>query len=351
MEFHFPFIFLTLTFIIKSGRLNLQRLNKKEGVKMKKIIFALLAAALMLSSCTKPAEKAKGPSETKSTATEELITEDDALKIAVDHAKSSAPGAVAEYLSENNASDEECEMTARNGIPVFEVEFDIGLLNFRYQIDSQNGAIRQYERSINKKNTSDDESDTVDSQTGADFSNYITDENGCADLTLWYLDISADEVEDISTSLLEDFDNMWCVVSYKRGGEEHRAVVSTQNWFFVCSDTDIGYNGASENAISHIMANVSEEDGKDISNIILGNMGTIEAEAHGTADERIYNVEIDAGGYEYSYEFSAGTGEILSLECERDEDYTDPVGGFDAAQVSKTLEHASGDALIDYFLS
>ncbi len=300
---------------------------------MKKIIFAAMAAALLMASCGNKA--AEEPKQTKDTAAEELISSDDAVKIAADHARENAAGAVAEYLSSKTASDVDCRMTASNGIPAFVVEFELGALEFRYLIDSQNGAVRRYERSI-------------DDDKGRDENISSMDEKGCADFAAWYLDIPENEFEDASASLAPNGEQ--CIIDYKRGGEQHRAVVILSKLYFACSDTDIGFNGALEDAAAHICANLSEEDAQKVENVILSEPESLDISASGVASERVYDVEIEAGGYEYSYVLNAATGEIVSLECEPDEDFLNPFGGFDAASVPREIENAAGDELVGKIL-
>lgn len=289
-------------------------------MKFLKITAALLAA-VMLASCGAEPRQPHEPEVTKSTAAKELMSEEDIMSIAIEHAKSSAEGAVAEALSSLDATDAECEFTAKNGIPIYDCKFKLGTLEFEYEVDQQNGAIRTYARGFDYD---------APLKAGAP----AIGEDATLYYALWYLDIAEADITDASSVYDDNFHDYF--VRFSVGGDVYTCVLETQNGTFLRSTRDIGYKGAEEIAYNHAAQNVTEDQLDAFNNLMLsGDIWSSSTKAKGVVSERRYEVEFSVGGYDYKYVIDARTGDIMSAECELKEIWSDAVvGGFDSDTVS-----------------
>ena len=289
-------------------------------MKMLKITAALLAL-VMLVSCGAESREPNEPEVTKSTAAKELMSADDIMDIAIEHAKSSAEGAVAEALANDTVSNKECEFTAKNGIPIYDCKFKIGILEFEYEVDQQNGAIRTYARGFDAD---------APLRVGAPF----IGEDAALSYALWYLDLKEADITDASSVYNNDFYDYF--VRFSVGEEVYTCVIEPSTGVFERSTRDIGYNGAKEIAYNHAAQNVAEDQQEDFNNLMLGgSMTNCTTKAKGVASERTYEVRFSIGGFNYEYVIDGLSGNILKADCETNEFWSGKiVGGFDAATVS-----------------
>ena len=290
-------------------------------MKMLKITAALLAL-VMLVSCGAESREPNEPEVTKSTAAKELMSADDIMDIAIEHAKSSAEGAVAEALANGTVSDKECEFTAKNGIPIYDCKFKIGILEFEYEVDQQNGAIRTYARGFD-----------VDAPGMAGAPRI--GEDAALSYALWYLDLKEADISDASSVYDEEFGDYY--VRFSTGEDVYTCVISPYDGVLERSTRDIGYNGAKEIAYNHAAQNVAEDQCDDFSNLMMsyGMMTDCSTKAKGVASERTYEVRFSIGGFKYEYVIDGLSGNILKINCEPDDKWSgEPVGGFDPATVS-----------------
>lgn len=286
-------------------------------MKSLKIIAVFTAILLLFCSCGAKPEEKKEPSGTKSTAAEELITSDDAAKIAVDDAKASAPEAVAKAL-ENVLPDMcEVEMSALNGIPIYEVSFETGILELEYEIDSQNGAIRNYKRFFD-----------YEAQPQPLGSESITLEEA-GDYAVWYLDLDKDSVSSVTGERYNEFYDAY-VLTVSTEEEDILCWIDPYSGILERSSKDVGPYRAEELCYQHLIDAIPEENKDDVANMMLGGMVETITEAKGTSSERQYEVEIKVAGYEYDYTVDGLSGMILSAQCEPDGDYSgEALGGFE----------------------
>ena len=285
-------------------------------------ITAVLLALVMLASCGVEPRTPNEPEITKSTATQELMSADDILEIAIDHAKSSAEGAVAEALADGIPTDTSAEFTAKNGIPIYDCKFRISQFEFEYEVDQQVGAIRSYIRKFDSN--SETALGTVDEDTAIYYA-------------LWYLDIKEADIKNASSKYSQLFNNY--IVGFTYNGHDYKCMIASATGEFIRSNRDIGTYGAKNIAYDHVHLNAAEDQQKDLTNLILAGMITDDgAEVKGIPSERMYEVRFKVGGFAYKYVIDGLSGAILSVECEPDDDWsTDSIGGFDANTVSLSV--------------
>ncbi len=283
---------------------------------MKLKIIAIILAALMLASCgAKPEENSDEPSTTKSTAAEELISPEQAAQIALDDAIATAPATVSEKLSALTASDAETEMSALNGIPKYDVEIDCGYLELKYEIDSQNGAIRSYKRLFD-----------FNAAAEAEGGNVTLEEAG--DYAVWYLDLDKNSVSEVSGELDEDF--LAYILTIKTADGDIRCWADEYTGVMQRSTKDIGPYRAEELCYEHLLENISEDAIDGVTNLLLAGDIDQSTEAEGISSERQYKIELCVGGYDYEYTVDGLSGLILTASCNPDDDYEgEPVGGFE----------------------
>ena len=298
-------------------------------------VSAIIVALAMLVGCGAKPDSRDVTEGTKSTAAQSLISADDAKAIALEHIKSSAEGAVAEdiaaLIDKGDISDESCEPTAKNGIPIFDYSFTLGKFEFEYEIDSQNGAIRSYTRQIDN-----------DFKIAA--GSPSIGEDAALSYALWYLDIGQSDIENAASEY--NWERIEYIVRFTAGGKDYICAISTNTGAFLRSNVDIGPFGADEIAYNHAAQNVAEDQRDDFNNLMLaGVLTNKDTKTKGTLADRNYVVHFAIGGYEYEYQIDGLNGNILKAECETDDDWTDTrIGGFDSKTVS--LEKPE---LLDYF--
>lgn len=300
---------------------------------------AIILAALMLTSCGGKPDTANGdkePSATKSTAAEELIDADRAVEIALEDAKSSAEGAVADILSDADPKNAACEITALNGIPVYNVEIKKDKLVLCYAVDSQTGAIKGCDRFF----------DTNDPDSGASPSAFgsISDPETAADFAAWYFGLDRASLEDLAGEFNTE-KYYASFLKFNAGGTEYKCLVDTFGRL-QRSNVDIGFVRAKELCYNYLPTAVAEDQREDVITLSLsGYLKDSAVTASGSLDERIYDVSFNLAGYDYRFTVDAHSGDILSAKCEPDGSDDIVVGGFESVEGSAIVQPEVEDPL------
>lgn len=218
-------------------------------------------------------------------------------------------------VTADQVSKIETELDYEKGIMVYEIEFVAGGYEYEYDIGAISGEVIAYERDA------DDGHGKVHTSASAS----VIGEQKAKDAALAHASVSAGNINKYEHKLdhddgMEVYEIEFCAGGYeyeyeinattgevikcekeREGGKKHQSGNGNG-----AHDTFIGKDRAKQIALEH--AKVSQGDITDC-NIDLDSDDGV----------RIYEVDFDAGGYEYQYDIDATTGDILKHEKETDD--------------------------------
>ena len=240
--------------------------------------------------------------ETKSISTENSVTQgtpSSASYITADEAEQAALSHAG--ISSSDVSYITCELDFDDGIMVYEVEFISGNTEYEYDINAIDKSVLKFstERADNYSQSGQGgSSGNAGSITEAEAQQAAFSHAGVSGATVIKAEYDRDdnkyEIEFIAGSYKYEYE-----ISASDGRvfeSEKEAVKSSGTAYSVSADE------ARQKALSH-----------------AGVTDPYEFEIDYDRDDNKYEVEFKSGGYEYSYDINAATGEILKSEKERDD--------------------------------
>lgn len=240
--------------------------------------------------------------ETKSISTENSITQgtpSSASYITADEAEQAALSHAG--ISSSDVSYITCELDFDDGIMVYEVEFISGNTEYEYDINAIDKSVLKFstERADNYSQSGQGgSSGNAGSITEAEAQQAAFSHAGISGATVIKAEYDRDdnkyEIEFIAGNYKYEYE-----ISASDGRvieSEKEAVKSSGTAYSVSADE------ARQKALSH-----------------AGVTDPYEFEIDYDRDDNKYEVEFKSGGYEYSYDINAATGEILKSEKERDD--------------------------------
>lgn len=240
--------------------------------------------------------------ETKSISTENSVTQgtpSNASYITADEAEQAALSHAG--ISSSDVSYITCELDFDDGIMVYEVEFISGNTEYEYDINAIDKSVLKFstERADNYSQSGQGgSSGNAGSITEAEAQQAAFSHAGVSGATVIKAEYDRDdnkyEIEFIAGNYKYEYE-----ISASDGRvieSEKEAVKSSGTAYSVSADE------ARQKALSH-----------------AGVTDPYEFEIDYDRDDNKYEVEFKSGGYEYSYDINAATGEILKSEKERDD--------------------------------
>ena len=240
--------------------------------------------------------------ETKSISTENSVTQgtpSSASYITADEAEQAALSHAG--ISSSDVSYITCELDFDDGIMVYEVEFISGNTEYEYDINALDKSVLKFstERADNYSQSGQGgSSGNAASITEAEAQQAAFSHAGISGATVIKAEYDRDdnkyEIEFIAGNYKYEYE-----ISASDGRvteSEKEAVKSSGTAYSVSADE------ARQKALSH-----------------AGVTDPYEFEIDYDRDDNKYEVEFKSGGYEYSYDINAATGEILKSEKERDD--------------------------------
>ena len=240
--------------------------------------------------------------ETKSISTENSVTQgtpSSASYITADEAEQAALSHAG--ISSSDVSYITCELDFDDGIMVYEVEFISGNTEYEYDINAIDKSVLKFstERADNYSQSGQGgSSGNAGSITEAEAQQAAFSHAGVSGATVIKAEYDRDdnkyEIEFIAGNYKYEYE-----ISASDGRvieSEKEAVKSSGTAYSVSADE------ARQKALSH-----------------AGVTDPYEFEIDYDRDDNKYEVEFKSGGYEYSYDINAATGEILKSEKERDD--------------------------------
>lgn len=240
--------------------------------------------------------------ETKSISTENSVTQgtpSSASYITADEAEQAALSHAG--ISSSDVSYITCELDFDDGIMVYEVEFISGNTEYEYDINAIDKSVLKFstERADNYSQSGQGgSSGNAGSITEAEAQQAAFSHAGVSGATVIKAEYDRDdnkyEIEFIAGNYKYEYE---ISASDGRVIESEKEAVKSSG-----TDYSVSADEARQKALSH-----------------AGVTDPYEFEIDYDRDDNKYEVEFKSGGYEYSYDINAATGEILKSEKERDD--------------------------------
>ena len=223
------------------------------------------------------------------------ITADEAEQAALSHAG----------ISASDVSFITCELDFDDGIMVYEVEFISGSTEYDYDINALDKSVLKFstERADNYNQSGQGSSSgNSASVTEAEAQQAAFSHAGVSGATV----IKAEYDRD---------DNKY-EIEFIAGSYKYEYEISAADGRVLKSEKEAVKSSVSSSGTAY---SVSADDAKQTALSHAGVTNPNELEIDYDRDENKYEIEFKSGGYEYSYDINAATGEIIKSEKERDD--------------------------------
>ncbi len=241
------------------------------------------------------------------------IGEDMAKEIASEHAGVSISDAVFDVI----------ELDFDDGVMVYEVDFRAGGLEYEYDINATTGAIIGFEHEGNDKaESSPPASGTVSGSDSTDSASLISEERA-KEIAFTHAGVAASDVTVLTVNLDRDDGVNVYEIDFHVGSIEYEYDINAKTGTIIKSERE-----SNEDTTPVDSSSASSLIGKDkAKEIVLTHAEVVAADVKGyscelDSDDGVlkYEIEFEAGSYEYEYDVNARTGAIIKSERERDDD-------------------------------
>ncbi len=272
--------------------------------------------------------------------TDSYIGEEAAKKAALDHAG----------VSESDVSMITAKLDRDDGIAVYDVDFYAAGYEYDYEINAVTGEIRSNEKEVDKNYTAPSDTPaapkTEEYIGEAEAKKIALEHAGVKESDAQWMEVKLDR-ENRTVVYDVDFDAAGyeydyeinattgaVVKSQKEVDDDYRANASSNTNTAPAQTDYIGEAEAKRIAFEH--AGINEDDA-----------AWIEVKLDREDRTVVYEIDINAAGYEYDYEINAATGAVVKSQKEVDDDYiagsqntaqSDYIGEAEAKRIA--LEHA-----------
>ena len=238
-----------------------------------------------------------------------FITEDEAKKIALDHAG----------MKESDVTKLKIKLDTEDGVKEYEVEFFSGNMEYDYDINAISGEIMSFDNDVED----DFDDDINDNNNAADSSNLIT-EDEAKKIALDHAGMKESDVTKLKIKLDTEDGVKEYEVEFFFGNMEYDYDINAISGEIMSFDNDVEDdfdNDMNENSNAADSSKVITED--EAKSIALKDAGIEEADAKSLrikldTDDGVkeYEVEFYTTEKEYEYEINANTGKILGKDVE-----------------------------------
>ncbi len=237
------------------------------------------------------------------------IGHDKAKKIALSHS-----GA-----SENKITDYDCELEYENGKMIYEVDFNLGYIEYEYDIDAVSGEIiKSY-----KENDKDENDDKPISSS----SNPKISKAKAKEIALNHASKKSSEISQYEIELDRDDGRLEYEISFNVGKTEYDYTINAETGKIIKSEKDYDDDSDDEKITQKPSSQTSVKIDKAKAKSIALNHAGVKA-----SEIREYEIELDkengkyeyevsfkSGKYEYDYSINAQSGKIIKNEKEKDD--------------------------------
>ena len=223
------------------------------------------------------------------------ITADEAEQAALSHAG----------ISASDVSFITCELDFDDGIMVYEVEFISGSTEYDYDINALDKSVLKFstERADNYNQSGQGSSSgNSASVTEAEAQQAAFSHAGVSGATVVKAEYDRE-------------DNKY-EIEFIAGSYKYEYEISAADGRVLKSEKEAVKSSVSSSGTAY---SVSADDAKQTALSHAGVTNPNELEIDYDRDENKYEIEFKSGGYEYSYDINAATGEIIKIEKERDD--------------------------------
>jgi len=239
-------------------------------------------------------------------------------------------------VNSSQVTSEEIEFDVEDGIMVYEIEFNVGITEYEYDINAVTGEIIHYSKeadddvNYNGKNTGNASNANNTSNHTSESASYIGKDKAKA-AAFAHANVTEDQVTNLEIDF--DYDDKKAVyeIEFETNDAEYEYVIDAITGKVLESERDAKKSSGSNNQRSSKHTSSKDYIGKDEAlNIALKHAGVsksavteYEVELDKDDGKVVYEIEFKTGDAEYDYEIDAYTGKVLKHEEEtRDVKYT-----------------------------
>lgn len=273
------------------------------------LLLIALFIAIGISACAAAGDA--GPAAAGSTPAAETLTREDAKAAALEHAGLTA-GQVSHLRAEYDVDD---------GIAEYDIEFRCGDYEYEYTVNAKTGKILSHSKEYDPEPTApaptDPSTDTVAPTAPENTAGPMLQSEAEA-IVLNHAGLTADQV----TGLRTELDERWeYEVEFRHGDYEYDYTVHAVTGAILEHDKEYDPKPVAPTEPTVAPTEPERLTAEEAKAIALDHAGftadqvrELEAELDFEGGIPVYEVDFEAGKWEYSYEIHAETGEILSWE-------------------------------------
>ncbi len=239
----------------------------------------------------------------------EYIGAEQAAKIALDHAG----------LSEDEVSGLEVEMDYDRGRMVYEVEFEHGGREYEIDVDARTGAVVGSE----EEGAGDDDGEGDSAPDSGYLPEGIIDAERAKSIALKHFGVSEEDVRGLRVELDRDNGAYVYEIEFSAGEYEYSVEIDAATGEVIDSekekdDADGGDSEAGTDTVPQDLISVSEAKAIALkrAGVAASDISNFRCELDRDGGVPVYEIEFDAGGYEYSVDVDAVTGAVREFEKE-----------------------------------
>lgn len=295
---------------------------------MKKITLGLTFCTLFLVGCNSQSQPSTTPTTAPSqstdsnnnTASNDLITKDEAVEIALNHAN----------LSPDDVTLLKAELEWDGTVQEYEIEFHHENQEYDYEIHGGTGEIRHFDRETESNKPTTDSNvngNTTNSNSSAPTSEDLISQDDVKEIALDHANLTLSDVTFVKVSLEWEKGIPEYEVEFYHGNEEYDYEIHGETGEILSFDKEVEtpYNNTSSNIDGNNTPSVgaiSKEDAKEIAlthaNLIDSDISNYKIQLDYDNGVEEYELEWSVGKTEYEYTINANTGEILEYDLDYD---------------------------------
>ena len=213
-------------------------------------------------------------------------------------------------VTEDQLISLECDYDYEDGRMVYEVEFETAQAEFEYDIDAATGTILKQEREEKGQPVQTTPDPTQTSTPGGGQESGLLTWQQARDAAYARAGVSAGQVVDLSWDSDEDDGRLVYELEFETAGAEYECKVDGVTGAVLEFEQKGSSSGQSQSGGSAIGTEQAKAIAFDHAGVGAAAVSELEVEL----DDGCYQVEFQAGGYEYEYEIRASDGTILQAE-------------------------------------
>ena len=240
-------------------------------------------------------------------------------------------------LDQSEISSCEIDMTTKNGIIVYDIEFETidGTIEYEYIVNAVTGAIisktSDADGSASAAETTAAEEETAVSSdnsssaqsTSSSSSSELIGKSTAKSIALADAGVSSSELTDFDIKLDTDNGVKVYEIDFETADGDYEYEINAYNGAVISRDIDVKISSASSSdSSSSSIISLDEAKTIAVNHAGFGSTSDVtfsKAKLDTSGSTRVYKIEFISGSYEYEYVINASTGAIMEYECEYDD--------------------------------